>query len=246
MSIEAFNTIRPMLDEIPAEDVKSPNTPVDVSIQESNDVLHWCQKDMPAFLKIGISKEKIKSIPLRIEGLRHIESKWLTDRFNKEQSLVQWKEESKPAYKLRDNLLHDFRYAYRKNPSVLRRIRIIGSGRGHSDMIQDLSDIAAVGHEFPKELKAIDFDMAQLDQAEELATKLSNILSESRVGEGYKDTKDLRDRAFTYLKQIIDEIREAGQYLFWKDEEKFVHFRSAYLHKHNSSYKVKEKEVLQN
>lgn len=244
MSLEALNTIRPILDAIPEEDVKSPNLPVDVSIQESNDVLHWCRKDKSAFLKIGLLEEDIESIPLRIEALRYIESMWLTDRFNREQTLILWKEKSIPAYKLRDQLLHDFRYAYRKNSSVLRRVKLIGSGNGHADMIQDLSDITAVGREFPDELATIGFDISQLEKTEEMAANLSNILSESRVGEDYKETKDLRNRAFTYLKQIIDDIREAGQYLFWKDDVKLAHFRSAYYHKHNNSFKKKEKEVM--
>lgn len=33
-----------------------------------------------------------------------------------------------------------------------------------------------------------------------------------------QDLKVWRDKASTHLKQAVDEIRECGQYVFWRDE----------------------------
>lgn len=41
--------------------------------------------------------------------------------------------------------------------------------------------------------------------------------------------KITRDKAYTYLKQVVDEIYEAGKYLFWKDDAKRKGYYSQYL-----------------
>jgi len=43
--------------------------------------------------------------------------------------------------------------------------------------------------------------------------------------------KELRDRAYTYLKQAVDEIRDYGKYAFWKEEKKVKLYSSNYSRK---------------
>ncbi|MEQ8471570.1 MAG: hypothetical protein RIC35_10305 [Marinoscillum sp.] len=37
-----------------------------------------------------------------------------------------------------------------------------------------------------------------------------------------------RDKAYTFLKRAVDEIREAGKYVFWKDPKRLQGYRSLY------------------
>ena len=41
--------------------------------------------------------------------------------------------------------------------------------------------------------------------------------------------KDIRDRAFTHLKEGVDTIRDAGKFLFWKDEKRAALYSSKYF-----------------
>ncbi|MDM8162106.1 hypothetical protein QUH73_19970 [Labilibaculum sp. K2S] len=50
----------------------------------------------------------------------------------------------------------------------------------------------------------------------------------------------MRDRAYTYVKESVDEICMYGKYVFWKDEEKMEKYSSAYF---RNLRKQKEKET---
>jgi hypothetical protein len=54
--------------------------------------------------------------------------------------------------------------------------------------------------------------------------------------------KKVRDKAFTYMKEAVDEIRIHGQYVFWKDEQRFKGYVSRY-HKNKSRNRIENKEV---
>jgi hypothetical protein len=60
--------------------------------------------------------------------------------------------------------------------------------------------------------------------------KLGGLLGAAR-GEKVvdKDAKVLRDKAYTLLKESVDEIREYGQFLFWRNQERLPGYGSAHL-----------------
>ncbi len=47
--------------------------------------------------------------------------------------------------------------------------------------------------------------------------------------------KSLRDKAFTHLKEAVDEIRAAGKYVFKNDPERFKGYMSQYFRKQYAS-----------
>jgi hypothetical protein len=48
------------------------------------------------------------------------------------------------------------------------------------------------------------------------------------------ELKDIRDRAFTIMKQTLDEIRDCGKYVFADNPDIKKMFTSDYLRKHRS------------
>ena len=63
--------------------------------------------------------------------------------------------------------------------------------------------------------------------------------------DGVKNSKNrpeklMRDRAYTYLKQLVDEIRAYGKYAFWDNEEKQQRYSSEYL---RNSRKTKKEKI---
>ena len=58
------------------------------------------------------------------------------------------------------------------------------------------------------------------------------------------NSKTIRDKAYTHLKALVDEIREAGKYVFWRNPNRYKGYVSHYWKKldRNSN---KEDEVIE-
>lgn len=240
MSVTDLNNEMPKLLAIKKEDVKEPNMPVNVYIQESDDLYEKIQDDREKLALRGITDEMINSIPPLSGSLQQAESNWQKERDKKGEASLEWEEKVKPAHELKNQILHDFAYAYRTRNDILRKLRRIRAGGSHADMIQDLSDLVTMGRDDPAKLEEMTFDMSMLDQAEDMATTLGFIYAASKAAGNNFEEMDIRNRAFTALKQVIDEIRAAGQNLFWKDTDRITIYRSEYLHKNNIKKKRKE------
>lgn len=234
MSTEDLNTIMESILSIPKELIKKPSVPIEIATQEANDLHSWNQNDMPQLLDIGLTKKFINSLPVGAGALQEAESIWLNERNKKEETYSKWLEASKDAYELRDIILHSFRYAYRNSDEISQKLKIIGLGKSHADMIQDLNDLAVIGINHSEELKKINFDMVQLDEAKTQASSLGKILADSNAADKSSEAKEIRDRAYTHLKNIVDEIRAAGQNIFWRTPERLKGYRSEYRHNQNN------------
>ncbi len=239
MSAEDLNVLRDDLMQLPAEEVKDPSIPVDIAIQESENLYSWCIPDKGKFLKLSLTEDFLSSLLIRGGALRETESLWVAKRDEVEGAQEAWIKDSKSAYQLRDQILHDFRYAYRKSENIMKKLRKIGSGNGHADMIQDLNDLSVIGREYFEPLNKIDYDMSLLERASVTADNMGRSLAEANAEDGYNEALDLRNRAFAYLKVVVDEVRAAGKYIFWKNEEKLKGYRSEYRHKINQAGKKK-------
>ena len=71
-------------------------------------------------------------------------------------------------------------------------------------MIQDLSDLSVLGKANQPLLAAMNGERAENNSA-----------------------KTIRDKAYTLLKKAVDEIREAGKYVFWKNPDRLKGYYSA-------------------
>lgn len=105
-------------------------------------------------------------------------------------------------------------------------------------MVQDLNDLAIMGKQNVEQLVAIGFDLTKLDAAAELSDNMAVLLAETNgsCGAG-NDSKYLRNQAYTYLKELVDEIRACGKYVFWKDKRRLEGYTSKYWRKMNKSKK---------
>jgi len=113
---------------------------------------------------------------------------------------------------------------------LLSKVHAIEEGYGNADLVQDLSDLAVLGNaNFPL-LEAIGFQASKLDTSAKLSSEMSVLLA-TMNGERVDTNKSkrLRDKAYTHLKEVVDEIREAGKFVFWKDEVRVKGYRSAYF-----------------
>lgn len=189
---------------------------------------HWCQADREKLIAASLDWTLVADLPARIGATRQAESVWFKDRFTREDAEREWNEKSPAAYDLRDQLLHDFRFAYRKNPELSNRVRQIAEGTGHADMLQDLNDLAELGKANTALLTAIGFDSAKLDVATTSAEMAKLLSRATTVRVDNNQARIIRDQAFTHLKDAIDEIRACGQYVFWRNNQRYKGYVSQY------------------
>ena len=217
------------IEAIPAEQVRSPNMPVDVFLQEIENTHKWIQEDKVKMVSAGLDWTLVDDLPLRAGALREAQSLWFKERFSREEAEKEWNAKSPVAYDLRNSLLHHFRFAYRNDPVLSGRVAAIAEGSGHADMIQDLNDLSVLGKANPDPLTVIGFDPALLDEAAATSDEMATLLSQATVVRADQNAERvLRDRAYTYVKQALEEIRNCGQYVFWRDEERLKGYVSQY------------------
>jgi hypothetical protein len=220
---------------IPTDQVLEPNIPVDVFVQEAENLVHWSKDDLPLLKNAGINAQKINDLNARAGACREAQSLWVKDRRSVKDAQRQWNEESPAAYDLRDELLHTYRYAFRTDEKLLGRVAEIADGAGNADMVQDLNDLAVLGRENLPLLNAINFDATRLDTATTLSSEMGDLLAASNGDKASNnDSKVLRDRAYTYLKELMDEVRACGKYLFWKKPNRLKGYQSDFWRKRNS------------
>lgn len=237
MSVVELNTLMASLQNIPVAHIKKPTMPIENFIQEAENLYSWCQNDKDEFSTIGITEEFIEELIPRAGALRQAESNWSNKRFTKKDAQRIWIAESQDAYELRAQLLHHFHFAYRQIPDLANRVSEISDGNSHADMIQDLSDLAVLGTQHSEHLTSINVDLDLLNQASETADRLSEVWATANAEDTSNGTNEIRNRAYTYLKEVVDEIRTAGQYLFWRDKERLEGYSSAYRKKSRISKK---------
>lgn len=229
MSKENFETLKGTIEAIDPADTKIPNMPVETFLQEASDLESWSKTDQSQLEAAGVPTAYFDELGTRIGALRYAESEWTDEQFSKEEAQQKWEEEEPKAYDLKNQIEHSFRYAFRKRPDLLRKVQAVEEGNSNADLIQDLSDLASLGKSNLPLLKAINFDEAKLDKAANDATDLSRLLAKAN-GERITDNglKIMRDKAYTYVKELVDELYEAGKYVFWKDEERKKGYKSNY------------------
>ncbi|MBH24054.1 MAG: hypothetical protein CMH57_06315 [Myxococcales bacterium] len=244
MSEQALTTLLPTLEAIEAADVKRPRLPVAVMHQEANDLKTYCTKApvRAALLKVGLAQEVLDGLEIAIDASREAQSRWAVARDRSKPDSQ--KEREARGYDLRSDLLDACRWNLRNSRLAAAAIRRISDGEGVADLIQDLSDIAAL---MRANLDAFDTDQtidapALAEQAQQLSGEIRAGLSGSRDHEDQRDAIGLRDRAATHLQHQVSEIRDAGRYAFRKDADAVATFTSAYLRRRRASSDTSDDE----
>lgn len=210
------------------------------------DLFATASKDKDLLSTSDLDVSLIDDLLVRAGGLRHAQTLWIQVYTDKSEVEEQWKEVSEEAFNLHDELLHFCKYAYRNNPKLTAVVNRIAEGYSNADMVQDLSDLAMLGKNNPEFLEGVNYPMEKLDRASELSDTCGVLLGKvngARV-DNDKPAKEMRDRAFTHLKQGVDTIREAGRFVFWKDEERTKLYASDYFRKIRQNNKKEEDEIV--
>lgn len=229
-----LTTVTPQLLAIPIGEVKTPVIPIGMYIQESENLFTRATADKPELVKVNLDWTLVDDLPLRASATRIAQGLWQKEFHEREEAQQIWKEKEPVYYDLKNQLIHTFLFAFRRSPEPLETTRRIAEGAGHADMIQDLTDLAILGEAYPDELAAVSFDTDLLAQAKDDSAMAAELLARANGTRTEKnEEKELRDRAYTYLKQAVDEIRDYGKFVFHHDPDRLKGYRSEYVHQQN-------------
>ncbi len=210
--------------------------PMDEYIQDAANLFAWCQKDKENLIARGLAWELVDDIPTRAGALREAESIWSSRRVARDGAEKEWKTESENAYKLKETLTHELRFAFRKHPELMKQLKVILKGRSHSDMLQDLNDLSLLGRENSELLTATNFDMTLLERSASDSKGLAAIRAENIAQQAEDNAvKKIRDQAATYLKEALEEVYAYGQFVFREDEKRRKGYCSYYYRQKRAS-----------
>ncbi len=237
MSLE---DLRPLLMQIPDSEVRVPNLPVATALQEAHDLMRFTAAPAvhAALLSVGMPLDFTEQLEQRITAAREAQSGWVSERDrNKARELV---DAETAAAETRSHMLAAGRFNLSGDVEAQARLTAIAGGEGVADLVQDLHDLAEV---VERNLAAFSGDQTfdaeqQARDARELAQLLSTHVSDERLTPP-NAARDLRDRAFSYLYDLVTRVREAGRYVFRNDDEMRQRFSSRYRRRMNRRRYVK-------
>ncbi|MCP4214810.1 MAG: hypothetical protein GY765_09135 [bacterium] len=239
------NDIKTKLAEVAAISNKytaAPNhVPVGVYIQEAKSLYLWSVQDKEALQGAGLSGELLEDIPLRVEALSETQAA-LDAVKTKNTTTEAWKALYADAMEFRSELIVVFAYAFRSNIESLEVLREVKKKTSQAEIIQSFMDLSALGECSLELLEAVEFDTSLLDRAASLNQELRDSLSYKLAGmTKLTGAKEDRNKAYTHLKEAVDEVRAAGKFVFRKDDTRLPGYRSRHLRQVRLDQKRKKK-----
>ena len=220
-----FERWKDLLESLPLNQVKLPNQPIYSFAASTETLAVDANEDRDILAAAGLDVSLIDDLVTLSGALRHCQAVWMSEYRARQEAQKEWLDQSPAAFGMRDELLHHFSFAYRKDDNVLKKVMRIREGETNADMVQDLIELAVLGEKYPEPLSAINFDPARLEQARTASQAMAELLAASNGAAGETSANKLmRDKAFTLLLEKESGVREFGRYVFWKNEEKLAKY----------------------
>lgn len=233
MSSEHLDALKPRLQSILISDVYSPYMPPATALQEGNDLLTFMREPSvwQIMSAIGVSATAREDLEQALGALRAAQSQWTVARDRQKSDAQRIREERAEAE--RADLTAVCRYHLRDDRVAQGTLDLILEGEGVADLSQDLNDVATLIEQKPAAF-ANDktFNVSErVERARSMASEVSAGVSSERLATDQASAIELRDRAYTFLDELVTSLREAGRYAFRNDERLRKRFASSYLRK---------------
>lgn len=221
MAKSQFERILKEIEAIPNAKIIKPNMPIAIAVQEAKNLYRWCQHDKELLVKTGVPKKVLNDLPVRAEACMEAQAVWIDDLMRKREIEKKWKLLSAEAKNLKRELLHHYKHAYRNDHDRLFILKKTSNNGSNAHLIQSLNDLAVIGESDIQLLKKTDLDVTLIAHARDLVREAAQTLGKvNSIVPSENVNKRLRDKAYTYLKSAVDEIRYHGKYVFWKNPER--------------------------
>ena len=239
--------IEKAITQLPAADVDRPDRPMAHFLQQTNDLATYLKQNEAVTTKltqVGITKAQLDALPHAIDVAREAESSWQATR--KPRTPDEREALEKNAYDLRSDLVAACRWSLRKDKNAQAVLDEVQTGTGAEDLALDLDTLSTLmlTHEQSFDGDATFKVKDQAATAADTAKQVRSTLSEERADESEAKALDMRDRAFTYLDALWDDLRAAGRYAFRDDDAVLAHFRDRYAIAYNRRARDRQQRAI--
>lgn len=236
------NNIREeLLDKIQSisdEQIIVPTIPIAIYLQEAENLAVWAKDDIDQLSKVGINISHIEDVKERIEACRVLQTEWINIKNCTSDAKIKWQKECKGGYALHKEILHDFNFAFRNHEDLIKLIKRIKLDHGFASLVQNLANLEKIGESNKQLLEKIHFNFNKLDKALHLSEILFFLRNNYKSSEENKHKqKVLRDKSYTYLKLLLDEVRLSGKYVFSGNKERLQGYKVNYFIQKRASQK---------
>lgn len=223
--------------------IKKPDIPIAVYIQEAENLYVWCQDDRDKLNRIGISDDFINEIKPLSKKLNDFQTELYAKRNSSSENQKKIKALVIEGETIRSDLIHAFRYLFRNYRAIIRSLKDLKKSKSQATLIQDLFNLNQLSSDYGDILRKDDRIPATIKRSEIVARELSHYIAAKKAEKSSVEIRENRDLAYTELKNVVDEIREAGKFLFKKNEERYLGYCSLYKKKKNRSYYISRKKL---
>jgi hypothetical protein len=177
------------------------------------------------YKKSKLTRAVGKSLPDRRALLEAAEAAWTDARTRGLTSDL--REARKEAEGLKRDALAALRHFLEDDEAVQKRVDAIVPGTGVAGLVDDLQRLAGLMDEQGAALAKAELPKDAPTQARALAEQLGTGTAERAVDPERQEAQALRNRAFWWLREAMDEIRSAGRYVYRDDPKLLALFRAS-------------------
>jgi len=229
------------LEEIKAvdsEEIKAANMPIDIFVHEVKKTHMVAVEDFEALSKLGYPQTQLDKLQVLNGALSVAQLNWETQSTSKEVAQAKWKADAPAMHDLINELYDNMRFAYRNDERLISVLNEIRDGDSNADAVMDLGRLGTLGKDNPDPLIAIGFDITLCDTALSESERMGDLLAEVN-GTMYVDDekKVIRDKCYTLVKILLDEVRDYGKFAFRHDDDRAKLYASKYLRDQKAEYR---------
>ena len=218
---ECYDERLPILMAIPKKDVVALTMPPEEASAEAARMDVVVKRDRVQLLAKGVDQEYIDTFGARAGALIYSIAAIDAIINNAEGAKEQWGKKKPIAIKVRELLIVGLAWALRNDKDAIKSLERIKTGQGNKDLVGDLLALNILGSQFPELLKNHGVSLELLEQAKVLNTELNQILAHCKVDpDVYSEQVNICNRAWTHIKEALDDIYQAGKFAFMDDPEK--------------------------
>lgn len=229
-----------LLDTLGADYAAQPDFPVANIAHEARELGVSLKKLGAKLAKSSdLPKDAGKDLAARLGRLERAEAGWNAVRqIRTPKDIIALR---KRAEKAKTDAFEALRYFAKTNGDVQARLDAISIGSGDADLIDDLKKLAELVSEQAAVLGKADLPKNAADALTALAAELGDAIADRDVSPDAAAAIGARNRAFWHLRELMDEARDAGRYVFRADPANLALFRASVTRARERSRKGKRK-----
>jgi len=206
-----------------------PPMPVDEAVGEANRIIALIKEDRAKLELSGIKPHYLDSFETRAGAMIWSAVEMITHINKQPTAKKEWEELLPEAKKVRRTLLKALKRAFREDNDLSDALKRIIMGRSRHDWLMDFLSISRLAQENKEKLQEVHADLSLIERSAELYTKLSDILSRMIIEpDEIRSAKVAYYKAWTYFREALKEVYEAGQYVFDEDDQRHSFYYSEY------------------